>query len=323
MRLKRRKSFMVYIDDSIMQKGKIASAGSKYLENFVAPFDATVVTRLGEDTKRVVLGEFGLDLPNTPDNPLKVPMLLNDALGVLHATTMLEENYCIRPTYGTVSRFGLIPTAASMDQIGVVCENLDQGFNILSRIAGKDEKDGAMFPQTSYDYAKKEGSLRFAVPEGIELPEANKLGAVSVKLPYYDEYVDVFYILAYSEISNNISRYDGVKFGRRAEDYSGLGEMYVKSRSEGFGPATKKAAVMGCLMLSEGYYEKYYVQAMKIRRLIKESLRFDEYDVLVLPAGHPLAVLAGLPSITFGDVELVANVCCEGTLRAAWEVLGL
>jgi aspartyl-tRNA(Asn)/glutamyl-tRNA(Gln) amidotransferase subunit A len=310
---------MVYIDDSIMQKGKTASAGSKYLENFIAPFDAAVLTRLGEETERVALGEFGLE---TPAQSLKAPLLANDVSGFIRKAAASQGLYYIRPTYGTVSRFGLIPTASSMDQIGVVCDSLDEGFGLLARMAGKDENDGAMLPEVSYDYAKKEAPLRFALPEGIALPEADKLGAAAVKLPNLDVCEQVLQILASAELSNNISRYDGVKFGHRAENFSGLGEMYVKSRSEGFGLDTKRMAVLGCMMLSEDYYEKYYVQAMKIRRLIKESIKFGEYDVLVLPAGSPVAVLAGLPSITFGGVELVANVCCEGTLRAAWEVLG-
>jgi aspartyl-tRNA(Asn)/glutamyl-tRNA(Gln) amidotransferase subunit A len=310
---------MVYVDDSIMQKGKTASAGSKYLENFTAPFDATVITRLGEDTERVVLGEFGLE---APAKALQAPMLVNDVFGFIRKAAANQGLCYIRPTYGTVSLFGLIPTASSMDQIGVVCESLDQGFDILARIAGKDENDGAMFPEASYNYAKKEGSIRFAIPGGMTIPEADKFGALMVALPYLDVCDQVLTILAYSEISNNISRYDGVKFGYRAENYNGLNDMYVKSRSEGFGLPAKLAAVRGSMLLSEGYYEKYYVKAMKIRRLIKESIRFDEYDVLVLPAGSPVAVLAGLPSVTFGGVELVANVCCEGTLCAAWEVLG-
>ena len=365
---------MIYIDDSIMQKGSAATAGSKMLENFIAPFDATVITRLAEKpekTERVKLAEFGMGDPGELPGS---PMLCNDVFGHVRRRAAEQNLCCIRPTYGTVSRFGLIPTASSMDQIGIVCKNPDEGFSLLSIIAGHDEKDGAMFPDNHYNYIKPK--------------EKPRIADNAFRLPCSDVYSQVLQILAYAEISNNISRYDGIKFGYRASNYKNLDGLYTKTRTEALGLEAKLAAVMGCLILSQDYYAKYYEKAMKIRRLIKypaaanfvgavagvfrspeelvsdlgrspyphipkdeqfdsrpkapsrseilgdglrpkpsprikESLRFDTYDVLALPVDSPLAVLAGLPSLTFSHngtaVQLAADIKKESSLLAAWE----
>lgn len=293
---------MVYLDDSILQAGKIASAGSKMLRNFAAPFDAEVVTRLNEPCERAVLGEFGLEPPKSlPDGVL----LCNDVFGHVR-TVVAERGLCsLRPTYGTVSRYGLIPTACSMDQIGVVCRTPAEGFSLLARIAGHDEKDGAMFPDARYSYEKP-----------AQAPRLHREA-----LPYADLVEPVFHILAYAEISGNLSRYDGVKFGYRAENYKTLEELYTKTRTEAFGFETKLAAVMGCLALSQDHYAALYDKALRARRLIRDSLRFDLYDVLVLPVESRLPVLAGLPSLTFRGMQLAAGVKNEGALLAAWEAL--
>ena len=296
---------MVYLGDSIMQKGVPATAGSKMLENFIAPFDATVVTRLQENgvplSGRVALPEFGWGSPGPlPDDAV---ILCNDVFGGARAQAAAQGLCYIRPTYGTVSRYGLIQTVSSMDQIGAVCKDPAEGLGILAAIAGNDEKDGAMFPERRYTYAKPD-----ALP-----------GITKEEPAYADLYRQVFFILACAELCGNISRYDGIKYGYRALEYKGLDELYTKTRTEAFTLEIKGAAVMGCMFLSQDYYSKYYEKAMKIRRLIKESLRFDEYDVLRLPADSPLPQLAGLPSLTFGDAQLVANVKNEGALLAAWE----
>jgi aspartyl-tRNA(Asn)/glutamyl-tRNA(Gln) amidotransferase subunit A len=143
------------------------------------------------------------------------------------------------------------------------------------------------------------------------------------------------YILCCAEISNNINRYDGIKFGHRARGFKNIDDLYVKTRTEGFGLETKFAAIMGAMVLSEGHYASYYENAMKIRRLIKESLRFDEYDIIVLPckisedpyenlALYSLAALVGLPSVSFmykgSGIQLIADIKKESLLRTAWEV---
>ena len=138
--------------------------------------------------------------------------------------------------------------------------------------------------------------------------------------PYADIYELVLCILAYAEMMANHSRYDGIKFGYRAEDFKKLDELYTKTRTKALSLDCKLAAIMGAHVLSQENYKRLYEKAMKIRRMIKESIKFDDYDVLQVPLSSPLAVLCGLPSLTFGDVQLVANVKNENALWAAWEV---
>jgi aspartyl-tRNA(Asn)/glutamyl-tRNA(Gln) amidotransferase subunit A len=265
-----------------MRKGKPVTY-SKSLEGFIAPFDATAITRLKD--------------------PAEFYNLHNDVFGHVRTGAAKQGKCYIRPTYGTVSRYGLIPTVCSMDQIGIVCKDPAEGFAVLEQIAGYDEKDGAMFPEKSYSYTK-----------------ADKAPIISREAPAYYVEQEVQCILMYAETMANLSRYDGIKFGYRTENYKGLEDLYIKTRTEAFGIEEKFATIMGAYVLSQENYERYYLKAMKIRRLIKQSLRFDEYDVLELPVASPLALLCGLPSLTFGDVQLVANVKNENALWAAWEV---
>ena len=297
---------MIYIDDSIMQKGFPATAGSKILENFIAPFDATVLTRLNEKKVPVKLFEFGLGDPGElPGEPL----LCNDVFGFVRKRAAEQSLCVIRPTYGTVSRFGLIPAAPSMDQVCIVCKDPSAGFSLLEAISGSDENDGAMFPDKNYSYKSVKRELKYRVPGAGEM--------------YSGLHNQILQILAYAEISCNLSRYDGVKFGRRAARYKNLEELYLNTRNEYFGNEAKLAAVMGCMLLSRDYYTPYYEKAMKLRRLVKESLLFDSYDILELPAESPLAVLAGLPSLSFVKngkaVQLIADVKKESLLLTAWE----
>ena len=324
----------MYLDDSIMQKGRPATAGSKILENFVAPFDATVVSRLssvlkGENTESVKLAEFGL---GDPQELAGVPLLCNDVFGHVRRRAAQQGLCYIRPTYGTVSRFGLIPVAASMDQIGIVCKIPQDGFSLLQAIAGFDENDGAMFPETSYSYKAEDKEIKWGafLPSGTDSAvelfiKKTGIKAITCKDNFADMYSQVMQILGFAELSSNISRYDGIKFGYRASDYRNLDELYKKTRTEGFGPEAKLAVIMGCLVLSQDYYDIYYDKALRIRRLIKEQLSFDKYDVIVLQDDNPLAVLAGLPSLTFSlngiGVQLAADVKKENVLLSAWEAL--
>ena len=348
---------MVYLDGNIMQKGCITSAGSKILENYTALFDAETVTRLKEKNMNICGGtkmsEFGIPsfdgddelegaVRAVADGDVKYS-LCSDVFGQYRRQAAQNGVCCIRPTYGTVSRYGLVPAASSMDQIGVVCQNIEDGFELLSVIAGNDTKDGAMFPDESYSYSKTDKKLRVGVPEPVAgsadentrkaIREfAANFDPVNIELPYFDVYKQVMYILSCAEIGNNISRYDGIKFGFRAAGYRGLNELYVKTRSEAFGPQAKLAAVMGAMTLSRGNYSKYYEKAMKIRRLIKEAVNFCEYDIIVLPLSvgggeygdlslYALSPLAGLPSVSFSyngcGIQLVANAMDENALLTA------
>jgi aspartyl-tRNA(Asn)/glutamyl-tRNA(Gln) amidotransferase subunit A len=233
-----------------------------------------------------------------------------------------------------------------MDQIGVVCQNIRDGFQLLSVIAGNDPKDGAMFPEASYEYKSTGKDIKIGVPASV-IAKADentqksiygligKFNSAVMDLEYFDVYKQAMYILASAEISGNMTRYDGVKFGYRSPHYKGVDDMYIRTRTEAFGLDTKLASIMGSMALSQAYYGPYYEKAMRIRRLIKEALRFDEYDVIILPttiSGSPydnlslfsLAPLAGLPSISFSyqgsGIQLIAGVRNENALLTAWEV---
>ena len=304
----------IYADDSIMQKGCPATAGSKILENYIALFDATIISRLKEKLNpenkdkpfnQIKLSEFGLGKTDLPSAPL----LCNDVFGHVRCQAVRQGLCYIRPTYGTVSRFGLIPVASSMDQIGIVCKNPAEGFSLLSVIAGHDEKDGAMFPEKKYCYK----------PEKTEIKQSS--------LPpddiYADVYKEVLKILAYAELSGNLSRYDGIKFGYRTANYKGLDELYTRTRTEALGLDAKLAIIMGGLLLSNEYYKKYYEKAMKIRRLIKQKIKFEKNGVISVPVENHAAVLAGLPSLSFSrngkNIQLIAEAGNESLLFSAWE----
>jgi len=338
----------VALEDSIMKKGSPAAAGSKMLENFIAPFNAAVVERLN-DANIVIAGqahmpEFGIPgierqnellggVKAVRDNSAEF-CLCNDLFGS-YRRQAAENGLCyIHPTYGTVSRFGLIPLASSMDQIGVLCKNVADGFSLLSVIAGHDKNDGAMLPEKNYCYKNEGKDITINVPSNVIRYESfsKKFNVADDPLEYFDAYKQTMYVLSCAEISNNISRYDGIKFGCRSENAASLESLYTKTRTEAFGIETKLTAVMGAFVLAAGQYVPYYEKAMKIRRLIKESLRFDKYDVIALPAsagGSPydnlalyaLTALAGLPSINYGGIQLIADAKNENALLTAWEVL--
>jgi len=376
---------LVALEDSIMQKEKPVTAGSKILSGFVSPFDATVVSRLEAGGYTIAgktkMREFGL-LPlceNEAELPYEVRntqidnegtwsrgskteasgavravadgavtfALCNDFSGITRREAC-ENGICyIHPTYGTVSRYGLIPAASSMDQIGVACKDAGEGFALLSVIAGKDEKDGAMFPEKSFEYKALDKRIKMLVPENVmakAVPEdkaavlelAKHFDAVSGELPYFGAFRQVQYILSCAEISANISRYDGIKFGCRTENYNSLEELYVNTRTEAFGPDAKLAAVMGSMVLSKERYKPYYEKALKLRRVIKESLSFEGYDVIVLPsritggiyensAVYAPQTLAGLPGVSFpyggGGVLMLAKVKNENALLTVLEAV--
>ena len=391
--------FGAALEDTIMRKGWPAKAGSKILDAFVSPFDATVVARLLDHGIGIVgrarMNEFGLpplvsreagdrcDVAGATDAADAVDAvdagaadavdavdaagaadavgavvadavgavaagaasfaLCNDIFGI-YRRRAAEAGLCyLHPTYGTVSRYGLIPLACSMDQIGIVCKQPADGFHILSVVAGNDPKDGAMFPETKYAYAKTGKTIRVGVPAAVvnRADEGTRASirrfvsehaSTDIELKFFDIHKQVMYILACAEASSNLMRYDGVKFGHRSAQYRDLNELYVNTRTEALGVEAKLASIMGFMVLSQGNYGMYYEKAMKLRRLIKESLRFDEYDVIALPAtlgGGPyedlslyaLAPLAGLPSVSFSfeghGMQLVAGVKNENALLTA------
>lgn len=317
----------VVLDDSIMVKGSPTTAGSKMLENFISPIDATVVKKLS-DAKipiagKVKMDEFGAsgifmrqNAGNSEKNSRNGAVaavlegtakfaLCNDYTGSVSTEAVASGLCYIHPTYGTVSRYGLIASVTSMDQIGIVCKSPKEGFKLLSIIAGYDEKDGVMSPKNSLSPQKKD-NLRIGIPTNLSADEINtsdmtdfasNFDRVGFELKYFETYEQVMQILCCAELSNNISRFDGIKFGHRAQEYGGLQELYTKSRTEGFDFDTKLAAIVGTMVLEHDNYDKYYDKAMRVRRLIKNSLDFEKYDAVIVNTPCP-ARICGLPSAT-------------------------
>ena len=397
------------LEDSIMQKGRRVTAGSMQLGNYISPIDATVVALLEaagiEILGKTKMDEFGIAglfadaLPDPSGAVSAVSLgtadfaLCNDYTGSVAQQAAANGLCYIHPTYGTVSRFGLIPVVSSMDQIGILCKDPQEGFSLLSLIARYDPKDGAMFKNEHDDareieYEAKEENqkksdqgaktaanpatmaasghkleqmleqssetqdrIRIAFPrnvffefggEAAVLEYVNAFDSVDIELQYFDLYAQVMQILCCAEINGNLSRYDGIKFGYRTDSFNNLQELYTKSRTEGFGADAKLAVLIGAMMLSEEYYLLHYDKAMRIRRLIKESLEFDKYDLIVMPSAavanrdktgsqnnapskHPLALhalprLCGLPAVTMptsdGGITLIANTRREDMLFA-------
>jgi len=323
--------YSAVLDKSIMIKGQSASAGSKMLADLVAPFNSTVASRLeaaGVDIiGSVDTGEFGVEglfgdgtqgdgspvftRENTgePSPCVRVRdgeadfALCNDYTGAVSRAAAEHGLYYIHPTYGTVSRYGLIPVVTSMDQIGVLCKKPAVGFEALNIIAGYDSKDGVMQP----DRAK--------AGEAEEPSPCFEIDVVALETDFSSVYTQVMQILCCAELSNNVSRYDGIKYGYRAKEYNGLQELYTKSRTEAFGADIKLAAILGAMVLSQENYARYYDKAMRLRRMIRDSLDFNAYDVIVSKCPL-LSRLCGLPSLTTPEHIYIAGAGREELLEA-------
>ena len=378
------------LEDSIMHKGHLVTAGSRMLEGFVSPIDATVVTRLEAAGVQILgktnMDEFGVSglfsqaqqctvsstsnlEPNLPSSESHAPMsddlilssedlvsgsscscgavsvvadgaagfaLCNDYTGLVGRQAAERGLYYIHPTYGTVSRYGLVPTVPSMDQIGIVCKATNEGRRVLSIISGHDPKDGAMLLDSDFGFQNSElgrGEFVIGVPtvaasEKAVLDFVKGFDIVDVELDYFDIYAQVMRILCCAELSGNLSRYDGIKFGYRTGSYGDLEELYTKSRTEAFGADVKLALIIGAMVLSQENYARRYDKAMRIRRLIKDSLDFSKYDAIAIPASasSPNATLAlsalprlcGLPAISVptsnGGITLIADRVREDIL---------
>ena len=353
------------LEDSIMRKGSPVAAGSKMLEGFVSPIGATAVTRLEEAGISIIgktrMDEFGASglfdesigdrgegssgaVAAVADGAADFA-LSNDYTGAVGVEAAACGLYYIHPTYGTVSRYGLIPAVPSMDQIGVVCKTPEEGFRVLATIAGQDPKDGAMICEGSLlcrcgamaGGEAKTAALRIGVPANVlaKIPAAPDIAGfcknhetVEFELKYYDVCAQVMQILCCAELCNCISRYDGIKFGYRAKDYKGLRELYTKSRTQALGADAKLAALAGAMVLSQEYYVRYYDKAMRIRRLIKESLEFDRYDAIAIPAlsgSGARDVQSGAQDVQSGarDVQSGARDMQSGAHDAEREIHGL
>lgn len=392
------------IKDNICIKGQYATCASKMLKHFKSPYNATVIEKL-MDVDYVSLGKTNMDefaMGSSTENsafqithnPWGLDYVPGGSSGGSAAAVAAGEcvwslgsdtggsvrqpaAYCgvvgLKPTYGLISRYGLIAFASSLDQIGTFTNDVEDCAIVLNAVAGHDAKDSTSIPQAKKDYKQAlvndVKGMKIGIPEeffgeGLDaecrkaLDEAietyKKLGAeiVPVSMPHVKYGIAAYYIIAPAEASSNLARYDGVGFGLRVEGKD-IVDMYIKTRSEGFGPEVQRRILLGTYVLSSGYYDAYYLRAMKVRTLIKHD--YDEAlkqcDVLLTPtapdtafkigqnSGNPLAMylgdvctvtlnLAGLPGISIPcgyknglpiGMQLIGKALDEETLlRAAY-----
>lgn len=325
------------IKDNICISGETCTAASRMLEHWVAPYDATVIEKLKQQDfisiGKTNMDEFamGSSTENSAFGPTRNPWNLDyvpggssggsaaavaateavwalgsDTGGSIRQPASFNGIVGLKPTYGLVSRYGLLAFASSLDQIGGLTKDVTDAAILLNAIAGYDAKDSTSIPQDKKDYKKalvnNVKAMKIGVPreffgEGIkpETKEAvkkalafyEKEGAelVDVSIPHINSGVSVYYIIAPAEASSNLARYDGVGFGYRAEGKDII-DMYIKTRSTGFGEEVKRRIMLGNYVLSAGYYDAYYLKALKVRTLLKQE--FDEVykscDVIAAPS---------------------------------------
>ncbi len=320
-----------------------STAGSKMLANYISPFDATVVEQF-RTAGTVTLGKLNCDefaMGSSNENsyfgPVKNPWDKTAIPGgssggsaaaiaarLAPAATATDTggsirqpaSFCgitgIKPTYGRVSRFGMIAFASSLDQGGPMAQTAEDCGLLLNAMAGFDARDSTSLERPAEDFTrdldKGLQGLKIGIPreyfgKGLAadveaavraaLHEYEKLGAtlVDISLPKTELSIPVYYVIAPAEASSNLSRFDGVRYGHRAQEYKDLGDMYRKSRAEGFGEEVKRRILVGTYVLSHGYYDAYYLQAQKIRRLIAQDFQdaFRQCDVIMGPVAPTVA----------------------------------
>lgn len=335
------------IKDNICTKGIKTTCASKILQKFVPPYDATVMQKL-EAQNPVVLGKTNLDefamggstensayhptcnpwntdcVPGGSSGGSAAAVAAGTAVWALGSDTggsiRQPASFCgvvgMKPTYGRVSRYGLVAYASSLDQIGPITKDVTDCANILNIIAGRDEMDSTSLDVQVPDFTKAlvqdvkglkiglpkeyfvkgmDPEVEAAVKNGVK--ELEKLGAevVEISLPNTDYAISTYYLIAPAEAATNLARYDGVSYGERAEDAADLVEMMTKTRTQYLGEEVKRRIMIGNYALSAGYYDAYYLKALKVRRLVKEDYdkAFKDVDVIICPAAPSVAYKIG------------------------------
>lgn len=350
------------IKDNMCTKGEKTTCSSKMLENFIAPYDATVIEKLNKEGI-VNLGKLNMDefamgaateysafkKTKNPWNLNTVPGgssggsaaavaagLVPWALGSDTGGSIRQPaSFCgvvgLKPTYGLVSRYGLVAFASSLDQIGPITKDVRDAAMLLNLIAGHDEKDTTSIKRQKVDYTEclknDVKGLKIGVPkeffgEGInpevkdKLQEAiekyKELGAqveeCSLDIAQYS--LAAYYIIGCAEASSNLGRFDGIRYGYRTQNFENLKDIYKNSRSEGFGEEVKRRIILGTYVLSSGYYDAYYKKAQQVRTLVKQEFNkmFEKYDVLLTPTSPTVAFEIGTRSNNPLEMYL-ADIC--------------
>lgn len=335
------------IKDNLAVTGQSLTCSSKMLERFVSPYDATVIANL-KDAGAVLWGRLNMDefamgsstensAFHTTANPWDLERIPGGSSGGSAAAVAAGEAICslgsdtggsirqpaalcgtvgMKPTYGLVSRYGLVAFASSLDQVGPFAHTVEDAAILLQAIAGHDSRDSTSFKVEIPDYRKalgeKKGPWKLGIPkeyfgEGLD-PEVEKAvrGAiefyksegceiVDISLPHTEHAVAVYYIIATAEASSNLARYDGVRYTHRAADAKDAIDLYFKSRAEGFGPEVKRRVILGTYVLSSGYYDAYYLRAQKVRTLIRNDFMkaYETVDAILTPTSPAPAFKKG------------------------------
>lgn len=327
----------VALKDVIAVEGQPLTASSKMLANFVSPYDATVTTKL-KNAGAVCWGRLNLDefamgssTENSAFGPTANPWdttrvpggssggsaaalaageaiatLGSDTGGSIRQPAALCGVVGLKPTYGLVSRFGLIAFASSLDQIGPFTRTVEDAAIVLGAIAGHDERDSTSFKATIPDYraelVTRKGPWKLGIPkeyfgdgldpevgaaveQAIAFYRAQGCEIKEVSLPHTQYCLDTYYIIATAEASSNLARYDGIRYGHRSSEAKDIVDLYFKSRAEGFGAEVKRRIILGTYVLSSGYYDAYYGRAQKVRTLIRQDFlnAYKEVDALLTP----------------------------------------
>jgi aspartyl-tRNA(Asn)/glutamyl-tRNA(Gln) amidotransferase subunit A len=337
----------IAIKDVINVKGEPCTAASKILQGYTASYDATVIRKLRAAGAipfgRLNMDEFAMGSSTensalqTTANPWDLSRIPGGSSGGSAAVVAADEAFAslgsdtggsirqpaalcgcvgLKPTYGRVSRFGLMAFASSLDQIGPFTKTVADSACLLNVLAGKDSLDSTSLDLPEEDFTQRLGrdlkGIKLGMPkeyfiDGIDpqvdasvraaIRHYESLGAeiVEVSLPHTEYAVAVYYIIATAEASANLARYDGVRYGRRAEDLRNLQDLYVRSRSEGFGEEVKRRIILGTYVLSSGYYDAYYLRAQKVRTLIRQDFEaaFKKVDALICPTSPEVAFKMG------------------------------
>ena len=369
----------IAVDDTILIKGVPTLAGSRILEGFTPLFSAEAVERLEkkgyEISGKANVGEFGLDLVGEfshygeKEESLKgasaslikdkkvLASLGVDVTGFPRRASAISGVDFLKSTYGTVSRYGIVSTAQSGEAVGVYAENAKEISKIMTIIAGHDEKDGTSLKNETYDYSidgnvkgKKVAIVKELFEKCDDVVKAKvlsykekleSLGVVveEISLDIFENANTAWQILMTAETCNNVSRYDGVKFGHRAKEYKNIDELYVNSRTEGFNFLTKAVILYGSDVLSKGRYEDTFQKSLKVRRVIYEKIEeiFKSYDAVLTPVTSTLeykaydveqafskvfeesvftslANLTGIPALVSGSCQLLGAHLSEKIL---------
>jgi aspartyl-tRNA(Asn)/glutamyl-tRNA(Gln) amidotransferase subunit A len=337
----------IAVKDNICTKGVRTTCASKILSDFVPPYDATAVERL-KLADAVIIGKTNLDefamgssnetsffgLVKNPYDSGRIPggssggsaaavasdmaimALGSDTGGSVRQPAALCGVVGMKPTYGRISRYGLVAFASSLDQIGVITRDVRDCALLLGTVCGYDPRDSTSLRQAESHFSESLGGevrytrlgipreyfgegldeeVREAVLNGVRILEKLGMKTEEVSLPHTDKAIATYYVLADAEASSNLARYDGVKYGFRAEGDFELSRMYEKTRSQGFGPEVKRRIILGTYVLSAGYYEAYYAKAQKVRTMVREDFNraFEKVDVIVTPTSPTTAFEIG------------------------------